>query len=332
MTMTHEECGRVAQECHEKYYKKNLIYALNFDELPSILKKGKIEKERFVGFTRGFPAKLGHGNVIVIFKRSKLRKKYKLIDVEYTKEFMNKHPSLKIHVLQGLTENEMNQICIREVENYIQFYKNQPQTAKTKSIISSYKMTINTMKKYPFESCMRGLKNEKETLIKRDVIEFSIDDIFSIIYPSRSFLEYYPVKEVFHEKMIFVDDHFPPEFADNSPLAVWYDFACHETNNNKEGAIAFVSDLSFLYLYVYGISMGMKDFRLNASKEINSVPDDVDYLLKNIHKIKNRDSKFILVDFLSSVQICHSWKGLEKEYKPIISRAIEELKTKEQSE
>lgn len=307
----------------ENHFKKNLVHMLYIDELPSLLEESTIKKDYYVSFTRHFPMNFSHGNVAIVFKRSKLRKKYKLSDIEYTAEYMNKHPDIKHHVFQGMSDEEIFEKGLLGLKMWIDKFKSLPQTPDIKNRISQIQILIREMKKDFMKVSLMLLANENETLIRKGVFEFNVDDIFCIIYPTRSFLKYYPISETHCEKLFFIEDYFPIECEEESSLSLWLNYIGHifeefekESSNNNLG-------LPFLYHYVYGIAMGMKQFCVpDTPKENIKISDDVDFILKSLPLIKNKDSKYMIGQYLTHMQFF----GEDSDNNFVIEQSVEQLR------
>jgi hypothetical protein len=224
---------------------EHLVHMCFCDEAQNIVEDQFIKGKKYVSFSRGMPIGITHGDTAIVFNRSKLESKgYKFINIEYTKEFLDKQPDLKEHVygddlkkdIKGLKKLNIDKKKIKLIKNQIEQHKN------------------DDISPYVLKTCSR----EKGAVLFDNCIDFEPDDIETIICSSRTVHKYYPLSKEYISKIMYIHDYYPCSSIMFSPLHEYCEELEISFDNIKEVVPELDANISMLYHYVYQLAINEK--------------------------------------------------------------------------
>jgi hypothetical protein len=284
---------------------EHLVHMCFCDEAQNIFEDQFIKGKKYVSFSRGMPIGITHGDTAIVFNRSKLESKgYKFINIEYTKEFFDKHPDLKEHVYG----DEFDKKNIRKIlkKDFKELKKLKVDKKKIKSIKNQIEQYKNEdISSYVLKMCSR----EKGAVLADSCIDFEPDDIETIICSSRTVHKYYPLSKEYSSKIIYIQDYYPCTSIMFSPLNEYCEELEIYFDEIKESVPELDTYIAIMYHYVYQIAINEKS-RIMAMfdpKPVMELSQIFEKAFINLSKIDKAD-KQAFVDRLLNKRVLYDNK------------------------
>lgn len=299
--MSHFELIIIVETMYEDIM-SYFVHMCSFDTLSTILKEEKIDRQVFVSFTNGMPFFMGHGDTAIVFKKQNLLDEgYEFKQVEYTKEFIERHLEIKQHILEYQTEDEFLIQMLKPIEFEIQKIEaliSDPIIKKLK--LEEYNEIKKLIKNDPLGYILQSIQYENEMLI-HSPFEFDVEDVEAIIHSSRIFNGFYPIPKIYFDKTFFIEDYYPPSCMFQSPLYYYMANIEGEIQKYQELGASFAAlDISRVYQFVYSLILnpGWQIFAKRNIKSPIELPSSWNEILKEIHTIDDINLKVQATDYV----------------------------------
>jgi hypothetical protein len=233
---------------------EHLVHMCFCDEAQNIVEDQFIKGKKYVSFSRGMPIGITHGDTAIVFNRSKLESKgYKFINIEYTKEFLDKQPDLKEHVYgDDFDKKNIQKILKKDIKGLKKLNIDKKKIKLIKNQIEQHKN--DDISPYVLKTCSR----EKGAVLFDNCIDFEPDDIETIICSSRTVHKYYPLSKEYISKIMYIHDYYPCSSIMFSPLHEYCEELEISFDNIKEVVPELDANISMLYHYVYQLAINEK--------------------------------------------------------------------------
>lgn len=278
---------------------EHLVHMCFCDEAPSILEDMFIKGKKYVSFSRGMPLNISHGDTTFVFNRSHLEAKgYKFINIEYTREFLDKNPDLNEHVIG----DDFNIANIRKLfkKDLKELEKHKTDNSKLIRDLKKQKKALESKDMVP--AILKTCSFEKESVLCDTCMDFEIDDIDAIICSSRTVHKYYPLPKEFLPKITYVHDYLEPKIFVPSPLYEYWKSIELYFDAGKE--YDFAVYILKMYHYTYQIALNV-EARMMAKfepKPVMGLSSIFEKAFANLSKI-NEDDKPDYVGILLNQRI-----------------------------
>ena len=275
-----------------------LVHKVWFYKLSQILRDKRIIGKNYVSLSDGIPLVPGHGDSVIIFKRENLIKKgLKLLKIEYNKEFFDNHPEIRSYVMEYKTEEEIN----RKIEGMHEFLtKREERLSKLISDWDKSKERMESIKKSELcskimntkEYFLEMIKYEDE-IITNSLFEFEFNDIEKILISSRVFERYCTIPIELENKIIYVEDYFPPTYHEPSPLSEWIKDRLSNEVLTRGGSEFLNRDLISSYQLVMALILHpeweTECHVITHLKLLQILPEKLDKIIRKISEIDYHD-------------------------------------------
>jgi hypothetical protein len=284
---------------------EHLVYMCYCDEAQSIFEDQFIKGKKYVSFSRGMPIGITHGDTAIVFTRSKLESKgYKFINIEYTKEYFDKHPDLKEHVYGDIFDTKnISKILKKDIKGLKKLNVDKKKIKYIKNQIEQHKN--DDISPYVLNACSR----EKGAVLTDNCIDFEPDDIEAIICSSRTVHKYYPLSGDYSTKIMYIHDYYPCTSIMPSPLNEYCEELEIYFDEIKESVPELDTYIAIMYHYVYQLAINEKS-RIMAMfdpKPVMELSQIFEQAFINLPKIDKAD-KQDFVDRLLNKSILYNNK------------------------